>query len=48
MEIEREMLIAEGFDGRLVEYGNGEVDVIAFHLEQVTFIGMASEPGAAP
>jgi len=48
MELEREALIAGGYDGRLVEYGNGEIDVIAFHPEQVTLVGMVSGPNASP
>jgi len=44
MELERDVLIAQGYDGRLVEYENGEIDVIAFYPEQVTLLGMAATP----
>ena len=36
MEISRPLLISQGYDGRIVAYDNGEMDVIAFYLEQIT------------
>jgi len=48
MELEREVLIAEGYDGRLVEYENGEVDVIAFYTEQVTLLELTTRPPTGP
>jgi len=45
MEIDREALIALGYDGRIVEYGTGEIDVIAFHPGQVTLLEIVSGPG---
>jgi len=44
MELDRNVLIAQGYDGRLVEYDNGEVDVIAFYPEQVTVLGIVPSP----
>jgi len=46
MEIDRNDLIASGCDGRIVEYDNGEVDVIAFYPEQVTVLGIVPTPKA--
>lgn len=46
IEIDREILMDEGYDGRLVVYDDGGYDVICFHLEQACFQGV--EPTAAP
>lgn len=38
MEIDRNVLIAQGYDGRIVRYDDGAVDVIAFHPGQITMV----------
>jgi hypothetical protein len=38
MEIDREALIGQGYDGRLVRYDNGDIDVIAFHRHQIEIV----------
>ncbi len=35
MEIDRLILMAKGYDGRIIIYDDGELDVIAFHAHQV-------------
>lgn len=42
MEINRPILMQQGFDGRIVTYDNGEIDVIAFIPEQIHIIGKAA------
>lgn len=35
IEIDREILLAQGYDGRVVAYDDGELDVVAFGLDQI-------------
>jgi hypothetical protein len=35
MEIDRLALIDEGYDGRIIEYDDGQKDIIAFHPHQI-------------
>jgi hypothetical protein len=35
MEIDRLVLIDEGYDGRIIEYADGQKDIIAFHQHQI-------------
>ena len=39
MEIDREILLGRGHDGRIVVYDDGELDVVAFHPEQIEIVG---------
>jgi hypothetical protein len=36
IEIDRSTLLNQGFDGRVVLYADGSMDIIAFHLAQVS------------
>lgn len=38
IEIDRNILIAAGHDGRVVAYDDGNYDVVCFELSQATFI----------
>jgi len=38
IEIERPILISNGYDGRVVTYDDGEKDVIAFYLDQIEIL----------
>jgi hypothetical protein len=38
MEIDREVLINQGYDGRVIQYDNGEIDVIAFYPNQIMVV----------
>lgn len=40
MEIDRNILVADGYDGRVITYPNGEMDVVAFHPEQVELLSV--------
>ena len=40
MEIDRPTLIAQGYDGRIVRYENGDIDVIAFESDQISIVAM--------
>lgn len=44
MEIDREALMAQGYDGRIVRYDDGSLDVIAFRLDQITMLELLPEP----
>ena len=38
IEIDRLVLMRDGYDGRIVRYDNGEIDVIAFNSNQITIL----------
>ena len=42
MELDRHVLIGMGFDGRVIQYDDGNMDVIAFYPYQVEVVPMAS------
>lgn len=48
MEIDREVLIADGFDGRIVRYENGDLDVIAFYPEQIEILQQTEAESLTP
>lgn len=41
MEIDRTKLIDAGFDGRIIEYDDGYLDVIAFFEQQITILDVS-------
>ena len=38
IEIDRNVLLSEGYDGRIIAYEDGNLDVVCFELSQATFI----------
>lgn len=38
IEIDRNVLLAAGYDGRIIAYDDGNFDVVCFELSQATFI----------
>lgn len=44
IEIDRNVLLAQGHDGRIVEYDDGNFDVVCFEVSQARLLGPA--PGA--
>ncbi len=40
MEIDREVVIQSGLDGRIVRYDGGGLDVIAFYPAQIEIVGI--------
>lgn len=44
IEIDREVLLSQGYDGRVVAYNDGEMDVVAFRLDQVEEMPLPPAP----
>jgi len=38
IEIDRNILLAAGYDGRIIAYDDGNLDIVCFELSQATFI----------
>ncbi|WP_315921998.1 hypothetical protein [Mesorhizobium sp. SP-1A] len=38
IEIDRNVLLAAGYDGRIIAYDDGNFDIVCFELSQATFV----------